>query len=120
MSAVSETALVELRSCHDDIREGTFRRELITTVVRNSAAWRAADPPERLQGAVVASEIYDYYGMFDEAKKALNGYRLEDFLSYLKTSASKRSPTFGYAARKVIQYAAQKVGHLRAVHSTWF
>ena len=26
----------------------------------------------------------------------------------------------GYAARKVIQYAAQKVGHLRAVHSTWF
>ena len=26
----------------------------------------------------------------------------------------------GYAARKVGQYAAQKIGHLRAVHFTWF
>ena len=30
------------------------------------------------------------------------------------------SIAFGRAARKVIQYAARKVIHLRAVHSTWF
>jgi hypothetical protein len=46
--------------------------------------------------------------------------RLESVLDLTTDIVQKALSTDARAARKVDQYAAQKVGHLRAGHSTWF
>lgn len=106
MATANEKAIAELRSCHDQIREGTFRRNLLAKVQKHSRSWRdGAKPLDRLQGAVVASEIYDYYGKYVKAQEALCDYDLNDTLHYVEESARKRRPTFKRELWVVLSHA---------------
>lgn len=82
-----------LERCHVDIREGHFSAAILKRVRKHQPRWETLPAQQKHQGAVVASEVYDYYAMHDDASRALQDYNLDDMLSALKSGERYRSPT---------------------------